>query len=96
MNYSVFVDATFTPSRTLTDSKPANDAILNVTAPGYESETLTKYGVTMVPRSFRTPVSDYYKAGVPRRGWMNPYIDSGRTVGIQSGKTLISSVILEK
>lgn len=95
-DYMVFADITFTPSKTLTDSKPAHDAILNVTGVGYESDTLTKYGVTMAPRAFRTPVSDYYKAGVARRAWMNPLIDSGHSVAIHSGYNLISSVILER
>lgn len=95
-DYAVFADITYTANKSLSTAKTAHDAILNVTGVGYESETLTKYGVTMAPRAFRTPVSDYYKAGVARRGWMNPLIDSGTAIKIYNGKTMVSSVILEK
>lgn len=96
--YTAFSDITFTARKTLSNAKSASDSLPSITGVGRESATLSKYGVTMVPMRWsfdKNPVESYYKAGVPRRGWVNPYIWD-KSLKFYNGRNLIAVMILDK
>ncbi|MGM1048683.1 MAG: S-layer homology domain-containing protein [Bacillota bacterium] len=76
--YNVFLEATVVPSdhTSLTNAAFGTSTLYNFTkGRGFESGTLSKYGLTALPESDNFLKTGFFKKDVPRRFWMHRYLN---------------------
>ncbi|WP_196426386.1 S-layer homology domain-containing protein [Paenibacillus campinasensis] len=89
--YNTFLEATVIPNDNTSLSNAAfpTSTLYNFTqGRGFESGTIIKYGLTVLPKSDNFLTTGFFKKDVPRRFWMHRYLDdNGGEMG--SGNTLV-------
>ncbi|PAD73077.1 hypothetical protein CHH67_20985, partial [Paenibacillus campinasensis] len=89
--YNVFLETTVVPNDNTSLSNAAfpTSTLYNFTqGRGFESGTISKYGLTVLPKSANFLTTGFFKKDVPRRFWMHTFLgDNGGEMG--SGNTLV-------
>ncbi|MFI2857905.1 S-layer homology domain-containing protein [Paenibacillus sp. JSM ZJ436] len=83
--YNVFLEATVIPNdnTSLTNAAFPNSTLYNFTAGnGFNSEAITRFGLTVLPARGHFIKTGFFKKDVPRRFWMHRFLNRGIGDGV--------------